>query len=63
MSFINPFLLWALPLISVPVIIHLLRKNKVIEIEWAAMDFLMDAVQEQKKRFKMESNIISEFSF
>ena len=58
MSFINPFLLWALPLISVPVIIHLLRKNKVIEIEWAAMDFLMDAVQEQKKRFKMEDLLL-----
>ena len=58
MSFLNPFLLWALPLISVPVIIHLLRKNKVIEIEWAAMDFLMEAVQEQKKRFKMEDLLL-----
>jgi hypothetical protein len=58
MSFINPFLLWALPLISVPVVIHLLRKNKVIELEWAAMDFLMDAVQEQKKRFKMEDLLL-----
>jgi hypothetical protein len=58
MSFLNSFLLWALPLISVPVIIHLLRKNKVIEIEWAAMDFLMDAVQEQKKRFKMEDLLL-----
>ncbi|WDE96530.1 BatA domain-containing protein [Lentisphaera profundi] len=58
MTFLNPFLLWGLPLISVPVIIHLLRKNKVIEIEWAAMDFLMDAVQEQKKRFKMEDLLL-----
>ena len=58
MNFLNPLLLWGLPLASLPVIIHLLRKNKVVEIEWAAMDFLLDVVQEQKKRFQLEDILL-----
>jgi hypothetical protein len=36
----------------------LIRKNKVIELDWAAMDFLFDIVEEQKKRFQMEDLIL-----
>ena len=58
MTFLNTGLLWGLALASIPVIIHLIRKNKVIEVEWAAMDFLMDIVEEQKKRFQMEDLLL-----
>ena len=58
MAFLNSALLWGLGLVSIPIIIHIIRKNKVIELDWAAMDFLFDIVEEQKKRFQMEDLLL-----
>ncbi|NQZ58300.1 MAG: BatA domain-containing protein, partial [Lentisphaeraceae bacterium] len=58
MTFLNSALLWGLGLVSVPIIIHLIRKNKVIEVEWAAMDFLLDIVEEQSKKLQMEDLLL-----
>lgn len=47
MSFLFPTLLWiGLPLIAVPVLIHLLHRGRQERIPWAAMQFL---VESQKK--------------
>lgn len=43
MSFLQPFLLAALPLMALPVIIHLINQQRHRTIEWAAMMFLLDA--------------------
>ena len=58
MTFLNTALLWGLGLVSIPVIIHIIRKNKVIELDWAAMEFLFDIVEEQKKRFQLEDLLL-----
>ena len=58
MTFLNTALLWGLGLVSIPVIIHIIRKNKVVELDWAAMEFLFDIVEEQKKRFQMEDLLL-----
>lgn len=43
MSFLQPLLLSALPLISLPILIHLINRQRHRTIPWAAMMFLLDA--------------------
>ena len=43
MSFLQPWLLWGLPLIALPVVIHLINQRRFQTIQWAAMMFLMAA--------------------
>lgn len=43
MSFLQPMLLAALPLISLPIIIHLINQRRYQTINWAAMMFLLAA--------------------
>ncbi|HEY4313170.1 MAG TPA: BatA domain-containing protein [Pirellulales bacterium] len=43
MSFLQPWLLAALPLISLPIIIHMVNQRRFQTIQWAAMMFLLAA--------------------
>src|SRR6185369_6673254 len=43
MSFLQPWLLAALPLIALPIIIHLINQRRFQTIHWAAMMFLLAA--------------------
>ena len=43
MNFLNPFLLAALPLVSLPIIIHLINQRRFQTMKWAAMMFLLTA--------------------
>ena len=43
MSFLQPFLLAALPLVALPVIIHLINQRRFQTMRWAAMMFLLAA--------------------
>jgi hypothetical protein len=43
MSFLQPWLLVALPLAALPVIIHLINQRRFHTIDWAAMRFLLEA--------------------
>ena len=43
MSFLQPFLLAALPLASLPIIIHLINQRRFQTMKWAAMMFLLAA--------------------
>ena len=43
MSFLQPWLLVALPLAALPVIIHLINQRRFQTIDWAAMRFLLEA--------------------
>jgi hypothetical protein len=45
-TFVHPLLLWGLPIIAVPVLIHLINMMRHRRIDWAAMEFLL---QSQKK--------------
>ena len=40
MTFLQPWLLWALPLIFLPVLIHLFNRLRHRSMPWAAMMFL-----------------------
>ncbi len=43
MSFLQPAMLWALPIIALPIVIHLINQRRYRTIEWAAMTFLLAA--------------------
>jgi hypothetical protein len=43
MTFLQPLLLFALPLITLPVLIHLINQRRYQSIRWAAMIFLLAA--------------------
>ena len=43
MSFLQPWLLWGLPIIALPIIIHLINQRRFQTIQWAAMMFLLAA--------------------
>ena len=45
MTFLQPFILWALPLVLLPVIIHLLNRMRHRSQPWAAMRFLVSATR------------------
>lgn len=43
MTFLQPFILFALPLIALPILIHLINQNRHKTIHWAATMFLLQA--------------------
>ena len=43
MNFIQPWMLLALPLVAVPILIHLVNQRRFQTVPWAAMMFLMQA--------------------
>ncbi|MDP6524463.1 MAG: BatA domain-containing protein [Kiritimatiellia bacterium] len=57
-SFVNPFLLSGLALVSIPIIIYLLHRHQVKEVEWAAMQFLQEIIDEQQKRLRLEDLLL-----
>ena len=53
--FVSPLLFWAgLIAIASPIIIHLLNKRRFKRVDWAAMDFLLQADKINKRRGKLE---------
>ncbi len=55
---LNPFLLWFAALGAVPIIIHLLNKRRYRPVVWAAMEFLMAAIQKNARRLQMRDIIL-----
>jgi hypothetical protein len=45
MMFLQPILLWALPAVLLPVLIHLLNRLRYRQVDWAAMAFLLAAAR------------------
>ncbi|MGH9676658.1 MAG: BatA domain-containing protein, partial [Candidatus Acidiferrum sp.] len=43
MTFLQPILLAALPLVALPIIIHLINQRRFQSIRWAGMMFLLAA--------------------
>ena len=53
-SVLNPLLLWGGLAIASPIIIHLLSRRRFQELSWAAMDFLLKADRENRRRIRLE---------
>lgn len=58
MSFLQPFILWGLPLLLVPIIIHLLNRLRHRPQPWAAMQFLRAANQSSISQAKLRQILV-----
>ena len=58
MTFLHPGLLWALPAVAIPILIHLLRRRRLPERDFAAMDFLALAFQKARRRILLEDALL-----
>ncbi|OVE82363.1 hypothetical protein BVY04_01160 [bacterium M21] len=52
------WILWALPLILLPVVIHLLNRLRYRTVRWAAMEFLLKAARHSTRRAKLREFLI-----
>src|SRR6516164_11574788 len=58
MSFLQPILLAALPLVALPIIIHLINQRRYQTIRWAAMIFLLAANRMSRGYAKLRQLLI-----
>jgi len=58
MSFVNPILLAALPLMSLPIVIHLINQNRHRTMPWGAMMFLVTAKRMTKRMERLRHVLI-----
>jgi hypothetical protein len=58
MTFLQPFILWGLPLILLPVIIHLLNRMRHRSVQWAAMMFLRAASRKSTRYARLRQWLV-----
>jgi hypothetical protein len=58
MTFLQPFILWGLPLVLVPVVIHLLNRLRHRPLPWAAMMFLRSATRKSTRYAQLRQFLI-----
>src|SRR6476659_1888350 len=58
MTFLQSFILWGLPLLLVPIIIHLVNRMRQRTVHWAAMRFLLQATQSSTSHAKLRQFLI-----
>src|SRR5436190_22312964 len=56
--FLHSLLLYGTALGAVPIIIHLLNKRRFRPVTWAAMEFLMNAIQKNARRLQLRDIIL-----
>src|SRR5438128_12462599 len=61
MTFLQPMLLMALPLIGLPIVIHLINQRRYQTIRWAAMIFLLAANRMSRGYAKLRQILILAF--
>lgn len=58
-SFLHAPIAWAaLFLVSIPIIIHLINRRRFLRIDWAAMEFLLDALKKNRRRLRIEQLVL-----
>lgn len=58
MNFLQPWILWGLPLIAVPLVIHLIHKRRHRVVEWGAMMFLLDGAKLSRGRQRLREILL-----
>jgi hypothetical protein len=61
MSFLQPWLLAALPLIALPIVIHLINQRRFQTIQWGAMMFLLAAQRMSRGYSRLRQWLIMAF--
>lgn len=58
-ALMNPAFLWVgLAAIAIPILIHILNRQRFRVVDWAAMEFLLRAMQKNRKRLKLEQWVL-----
>lgn len=57
-GFVNPALLAGMALVSVPVLIHLLNRQRHKPVRWAAMQFVLAAHKKTRRRVQLENLLL-----
>ncbi len=58
MTFLQPFILWGLPLVLVPVLIHLFNRLRHRSMPWAAMMFLRSATRKSTRYARLRQFLV-----
>ena len=58
LMFINPWLLLGTFLVAVPILIHLFTRRRHRRVVWAAMDFLIQADKQTRRRIRLENLLL-----
>ena len=58
MAYLQPWMLWALPAVLLPIIIHLLNRLRYKTVHWAAMIFLLKANRAATRRAKIRQYLL-----
>ena len=57
-EFLNPILFGGLAAVAAPLIIHLLHRRKVKQMDWGAMRFLAELIAQQRRRLFLEELLL-----
>jgi hypothetical protein len=58
MTFLQPLLLWGLPLVLAPVLLHLLNRLRYRTVAWAAMGFLLAATRQSTRHARLRQWLV-----
>ena len=59
MPFLHPLIFWmGLGAISIPIAIYILNRRRFKIVDWAAMKFLLAALQKNRRRMRLENLIV-----
>jgi hypothetical protein len=58
MDFLSPGLAWFAMAGAIPIIIHLLNRQRYKRMRWAAMDFLLAALRKTRRRLQLENLLL-----
>lgn len=58
MLFLHPWLLFGLAAISLPILIHLVRRQAAKPIDWGAMRFLFDTISVRRRKMEWEDLVL-----
>src|SRR5262245_52242625 len=56
--FLNPQMLFGTALVSIPVIIYLINRQRFQRRKWAAMEFLLRAMKRNKRRIQLQNLLL-----
>ena len=57
-EFLNPLLFGGLAAVAAPLVIHLLHRRKVKQVDWGAMRFLAELIAQQRHRLFLEELLL-----
>ena len=57
-EFLNPLLLGGLAAVSAPIIIHLLHRRRIKQVDWGAMRFLLELLAQRRRRLFLDELLL-----